>query len=182
NERSAYMEAMAHCAKGLELLPTLPDTPARAQHELMLHMTLLGPLVATKGWGAPEVERGVTRARELCQQVGETALLFAVLAGLSMWYFMRAEHQKARELGEQCLTLAKRLDNAAYLARAHSALGMALFWSGELTTARTHLEHGMVLSVLAQSRSQASPRRIGVERIELLSSLAWTLWLLGYSD
>src|SRR4029453_7907031 len=32
-ERSAYIEAMAHCTKGLELLQTLPDTPARAQQE-----------------------------------------------------------------------------------------------------------------------------------------------------
>ena len=75
------MEAMAHCTKGLELLQTLPDTPARAQHELLLHMTLRGPLMATKGEGAPEVERALTRARELCQQVGETAQLFAGAGG-----------------------------------------------------------------------------------------------------
>src|SRR5262249_34021848 len=100
-ERSAYKEAMAHCTKGLELLQTLPDTPARPQPELLLHMTLRGPLAATKGAGAPEVERALTRARELCQQVGETAQLFAVLEGLSTWYGARAELQKARELGEQ---------------------------------------------------------------------------------
>src|SRR5262249_55044252 len=83
SERSAYVEAMAHWNKGLELLQTLPAAPARAQHELMLHMTLRVPLSATKGYGAPEVERALTRARELCQQVGETSLLFEVLAGLS---------------------------------------------------------------------------------------------------
>src|SRR5262249_33673988 len=146
-----------HCTKGLKLLQTLPDTPVRAQHELLLHLTLRGPLAATKGFGAPEVERALTRARELCQQVGETAQLFAVLTGLSTLYFVRAEHQKARELGEQCLTLAKRVDDPAYLPRAHVALGGALLWSGELTSARTHLEQGMALDVLQQSRSQASP-------------------------
>jgi predicted ATPase len=182
NERSAYMEAMAHCTKGLELLQTLPDTPARAQHELMLHMTLRVPLMATKGYGAPEVERAFTRARELCQQVGETAQLFAVLEGLSTWYFSRAELQKARELEEQCLTLAKRVDDPAYLARAHSALGQALFWSGELTSARTHLEHGMALFVLQQSRSQDFPGLIGDGRVNTLSYVAWALWFLGYPD
>src|SRR5262249_24916179 len=90
-ERSAYMEAMAHCTKGLELLQTLPDTPARAQQELMLHITLRGPLIATKGSGVPEVERVLIRARELCQQVGETSQLFAVLEGLSTLYIARAE-------------------------------------------------------------------------------------------
>src|SRR5262249_7903827 len=153
NERSAYVEAMAYCTKGLELLQTLPDTPARAQHELLLHLTRRVPLMAPKGNGAPEVERAFTRMRELCQQVGETERLFEVQAGLSSWYLARAEHQKTRELREQCLTLAKRLDNAAYLARAHVALGVALLWSGELTSSCTHLEHGITLSVLQQSRS-----------------------------
>jgi predicted ATPase len=182
SERSAYVEAMAHCTKGLELLQTLPDTPARAQQELMLHMTLRGPLSATKGYGAPEVERALTRARELCQQVGETALLFEVLAGLSTLYVSRAEHQKARELGEQCLTLAKRVDDPAYLSRAHSVLGMALLWSGELTSARTHLEQVMALSVLPQSRSQDFPRLVVAGRISALSHVALALWLLGYPD
>src|SRR4029453_9032359 len=82
SERSAYVEAMAHCTKGLEVLQTLPDTLARAQQELLLHMTLRVPLTATKGEGAPEVERALTRARELCQQIGETAQRFAVLEEL----------------------------------------------------------------------------------------------------
>jgi predicted ATPase len=173
---------MAHCTKGLELLQTLPDTPARAQQELILHMILRVPLTATKGYGAPEVERALIRARELCQQVGETAQLFAVLEGLSTLYFSRAELQKARELGEQCLTLAKRVDNSAYLSRAHRVLGVPLFWSGDLALARTHLEQGLALSVLPQSRSQAFPRLIMDERIHALSHVALALWLLGYPD
>jgi predicted ATPase len=181
-EHSAYMEAMAHCTKGLALLQTLPDTPARAQHELMLHMALRVPLMATKGEGAPEVERALIRARELCQQVGETAQLFTVLEGLSGLYQARAEHQKARELREQCLTLAKRVDDPAYLARAHSALGQALFGSGELTSARTHLEQAMALYVLQKSRSQASPRLIVAGRVNALAYMALALWLLGYPD
>jgi predicted ATPase len=182
SECSAYVEAMAHCTKGLELLQTLPDTPARAQHELLLHMTLRVPLVATKGYGAPEVERALTRARELCQQVGETSLLFEVLAGLSVLYNVRAEMQKARELGEQCLTLAKRVDNSAYLARAHNVLGMALFFSGALTLARTHLEQVIALDVLLQSRFQAFPRLVVDGRVSALTHAALALWLLGYPD
>jgi len=181
-ERSAYMEAMAHCTKGLELLQTLPDTPARAQQELLLHMTLRVPLRATKGEGAPEVERALTRARELCQQVGETAQRFAVLEELSGWYLAQAEQQKARELGEQCLTLAKRVDDPAYLARAHRTLGVALYWSGELTSARTHFEQGIALYALPQSRSQDFPRLLVHGRVNALSHVASALWLLGYPD
>ena len=81
-QRSANMEAIAHLTKGLELLKTLPDTPERTQQELTLQLALGAPLMATKGYAAPEVDRAYTRARELCQQMGETPQLFPVLWGL----------------------------------------------------------------------------------------------------
>jgi predicted ATPase len=107
-QRSAYVEAISHLTKGLELLKTLPDTPERAQQELTLQIALGGPFIATKGYTAPEVERVYSRARTLCQQVGETPQLFPVLMGLYRFYSARAEHETARELAEQLLALAQR--------------------------------------------------------------------------
>jgi len=63
----ANREALAHLTKGLELLKTLPATPARSQQELLLHLALGASLIATKGYAAPEVEQTYTRARHLCQ-------------------------------------------------------------------------------------------------------------------
>jgi predicted ATPase len=40
NKRSAYVEAVAHCTRGLEVLRTLPDTPTRVQQELALQLLL----------------------------------------------------------------------------------------------------------------------------------------------
>jgi predicted ATPase len=78
-ERSANLEAIGHLTKGLEVLTTLPDTPDRTRQELDVQ-TALGPaLRAIKGWAAPEAARAYSRARELCQQVGETPQLFPVL-------------------------------------------------------------------------------------------------------
>src|SRR5262245_14518180 len=77
-ERSAHLEAVAHLNKGLALLRALPDTPERTQQELVLQ-TLLGPaLIVSKSFAAPEVEQTYTRARALCQQVGDTSQLFPV--------------------------------------------------------------------------------------------------------
>src|SRR5439155_3964285 len=81
-QRSANAEAITRLTTALELLKTLPDPPERVQQELTLHLTMGVPLIATKGYATSEVERAYTRARELCQQVGETPQLFSVLFGL----------------------------------------------------------------------------------------------------
>jgi class 3 adenylate cyclase len=121
-QRSAYAEAISHLTTALELLKTLPDTPARAQQELVLQTTFGPALMATKGYAVPEVENAYTRARELCRQVGDSPQLFRVLRGLGTFYLIRAEYQPARELGEQCLTLARRMQDPALLLGAYSAL------------------------------------------------------------
>ncbi len=76
------------------MLKTLPDTPERTQQELTLQLALGAALMATKGYAAPEVEKVYTRARELCQQIGETPQLFPVLCGLWAFYSVRAEYRQ----------------------------------------------------------------------------------------
>jgi predicted ATPase len=49
SQRSANTEAISHLTKGLELLKTLPDTPERAQQELLLQTSLGAVLMAAKG-------------------------------------------------------------------------------------------------------------------------------------
>ena len=55
-------------------------------------------------------------------------------------YLGRAEHETAREFGEQCLSLARRLDDPALLLAAHAALGASWFYLGRLSQAHAHLE------------------------------------------
>jgi hypothetical protein len=118
-QHSAHAEAISHLTKGLALLQTLPDLAARAQQELTLHVALGAPLMATKGWAAPEAEHAFTRARELCRRLGETPQLFPVLAGLAAVYHVRGEHTIARELGEQMMWLAQSTQRPPFLLIAH---------------------------------------------------------------
>jgi class 3 adenylate cyclase/tetratricopeptide (TPR) repeat protein len=141
-ERSANVEAAAHLTKGLELLATLPETPERAQQELDLQTTLGPALINTKGQAAPEVLHAYARARELCQQVGETPQLFQVLRGLWYFYLHRVELQTARELGERLLTLAQHIDDSALLLEAHYALGNTLNYLGEFPATQAHFARG----------------------------------------
>jgi predicted ATPase len=66
---SAYVEAIAHLRKGLEVLQTLPETAERVKLELTLQSDLAPSLIVSKGWTAPEVEQAYARAYELCRQV-----------------------------------------------------------------------------------------------------------------
>jgi predicted ATPase len=73
--RSAYAEGIAHLTAGLQLLHTLPDAPEHMQQEVALQ-TILGPaIIATKGLAASEVEHVYSRARELCQRLGDSPQL-----------------------------------------------------------------------------------------------------------
>jgi predicted ATPase len=181
NQRSANVEAISHLTKGLELLKTLPDTPERTQQELVLQIALGAPLIATKGQAAPEVGKVYIRARELCQEVGGPFQLFPVLFGLWMFYTVRAELQTARELGEQLLILAHHQQDPALLLEAQRALGMPLFYLGELVLARAHFEQSMALYDHQQHRSHAF--LYGLDPgVTSLSFAALALWLLGYPD
>src|SRR5262249_22488784 len=122
SDRSAYLEAVSHLTTGIELLKTLPETPARPQQSLTLHIALGAALLVTKGQAAPEVEHAYTQARALCQQVGETPELVPVLFGLWWFYVVRPQLHTARELAETLLRLAQRTEDPALAVVAHYAL------------------------------------------------------------
>jgi class 3 adenylate cyclase/tetratricopeptide (TPR) repeat protein len=99
SNRSAYLEAISHFTTGIELLTTLPATPEHTQHTLTLHIALGAALQVAKGFAAPEVERAYARARELCQQVGETPEIVPLLYGL--WRFYRGTSLRGWALAMQ---------------------------------------------------------------------------------
>jgi predicted ATPase len=181
-QRSAYAEAITHLTTALELLKTLPETIERTQQELALQVTLGVPLQATKGFAAPEVERVYARARELCQQVGETPQLFQVLWGLWAFYLVRAENEVAHELGEQLLSVAQSVQDSAFLLQAHYALGVTLYNLGDLVPARTHFDQTSALYNPQQHHSLAFRYGAFDTGVAGLSFTALILWLLGYPE
>jgi class 3 adenylate cyclase/predicted ATPase len=183
-QQSAYVEAMAHLMKGLELLQTLPETAERNELELALQFDLAASLNVSKGWAAPEVEQAYSRALELCREVGKTPKLIPVLQGLRLVYAMRGDPgdtQRARELGEQLLTMAQRQNDTRLLQEAHWAHGQTLYYLGELNSARTHLEQSSS-SYTPQSLSSQASRDAAGTQIACLFYTGFILWALGYPD
>ncbi|MBI3800336.1 MAG: AAA family ATPase [Deltaproteobacteria bacterium] len=180
-QRSAYAEAINHLTFGLDLLKTLADTPTRTQQELALQVALGPALMATKGYGSPEVENVYARARELCRQAGEPSQLFPALRGLRLFYTVQGKLQTSRELGETLLHLAQDVHDPVLLAQGYHARGVPLFWLGELREALDYLEKGSTIRDHQPQRvfSVMSGTEAGVS---CQGYASWAFWLLGYPD
>jgi predicted ATPase len=168
-----------HLSTALELLVSLPETPARAQQELDLQIALGPALSATKGPATPEVEQTYARARVLCAQVGDTPQLAPTLRGLWRFYWNRGALPTALELGEQLFGLAQRVSDPTHRLEAHDALGTTLFFMGDYAAARTYLEQGGTLTDPAAQRTLAL-RHGQAPGVRCLAMAANTLWCLGY--
>ncbi len=179
-QQSANAEAITHLSTALELLKTLPDTPERAQHELTLHLALGAPLLAIKGYTAPEIEATYSRALALCRQGGEPAQRFPALAGLWTFYIARAEYRTTRELAEQLLTLAQSAQDPALLLGAHDALGQTFFLLGEVARARSHCEQSLALYDPHHHHALAALLAGEDPGAACRGYTALALWLLGY--
>jgi predicted ATPase len=178
-ERFANEEAISHFTKGRDLLALLPATPEHIRREIELCVTLGGPLIVTKGYAAPEVAAVYTRARTLCEQIGETPEAFPALLGLCAFYIVRAELQTALGLAEQALKIAQRAQDRSLLLAAHSTIGVPLFWSGELAKARRHWEEGLALYEPQRDRLYFGIQDFGVT---CHCYVAMAFWMLGYPD
>ena len=180
-QRSANVEAISHLRKGLDLLQSLPDSPERIENELELLVASGVPLMATKGYTAPEVLEAHTRARELCRRAGDTPKLFQVLYGLFGFYVIRPEIETAREVAEQFLHATQRQGASDHGLVAHRVLGTSLLFQGDLAGARGHFE--TVTNAYDPPKHRAHCALYGRDTgVDAHAMLSLTLWLMGYSD
>jgi class 3 adenylate cyclase/predicted ATPase len=181
-ERSAYAEAISQLKQGLELLEALPDRPERVRQELSLRLALGSALTATRGYADPEVGDAYLRARELCRELGEAPpQLFPALHGLYRFYHVRGQLQAAREPGEQLLKMAVSVQDSGLFVEAHRALGVPLFWLGDVTRALENLEQGARLYRAQKHRSHAT--MFGTDPgVVCLSYGALALWHVGHPE
>ncbi len=175
---SAYQEGIAHLTRGLSLLMTLPESLERAERELALQLSLG---MAWMGTSVAEVERAFVRARELCQQTGKTSQLCRILGQLSSMHYVQTNYQRARELGEEALELAKQAGDPLLVAQNHWRLGFVCFGLGEYTAAQAHLEQ--VFAFYAPQHHHALVLLGGADAgPSALAYDACCLWCLGFPD
>lgn len=143
--RTATREAVDHLQRAEALLAHLPEDGPRLQTELAIQMGLGPALMSTRGYAAPEVEHAFTRARTICQALGDSAPLFPVLWGIWGYHVVRGAMGLARPLYEQCLAVAEQTGDPDLLVEGHHAGWVTRFFCGDLAAARDHVDHGLAL-------------------------------------
>jgi DNA-binding winged helix-turn-helix (wHTH) protein len=141
--RSAHVAAQKHFHRALTLLENLPAAAERDAREVLLRIDLGGELMATRGFGAPEVADCYARARDLCRRVETTPHLFSALWGLWLFYASRGPLGTARELADRLLDLAQQSGDPALLLQAHHAQWGTALGTGDLRAVQAHVSAGM---------------------------------------
>jgi predicted ATPase len=182
-QRSAYADAISSLSAATALLQKLPESPERIQREVRLLLAIGAALSAGSG-NAPttEVEAAYSRARELCERLGDPPELFPALRGLWLRHLLRGELWRAYELAEQLLARAQSAHDPELTMLAHLAFGSTSLYMGHLLTARERIE--LAISLYDPKRHRPNAFRYGGTDHEVagLSTASRTLWLLGYPD
>jgi len=186
-ELCAYREAVAHLTNGLDLL--VNELASRdddqclelSRQEQSLHLALGMALVGLEGCTFAS-EQAFIRAAELCRELGDTAQLSRVTCELSVLHYVRAEHERAHELGAEALSLARQAGDPLLEAMGHWVLGFLLFALGEFVAARAHLREVMAFYD-PQAHHQAYVLLRGSDAgLSALAYDACCLWCLGHAD
>ena len=139
-ERSALVEAVAHLTRGIEALVLLPEGDERDRAELELQTALGTHLMPLLGWAASEVEKAWTRARELCERLGDRQRLLKVLWGQTTVQYLRSRLDQALETATELLRQGRERDDLRAITIGHRSSGHILTHLARFGLARRHLE------------------------------------------
>lgn len=178
----AFGEASAHLRRGLRLLDDAPPAPGHERLRLDALMLLGGAIQAEHGHAAPEVAEAFSRAREVASGLGASRQEFDAAHCLSLYHSQRAEYDRAGELGEELLELARREGDERLLLQAHHAVWFARFCLGDFAGALEHTAAGVAL--YPSDGGEDASLRTGGHDAGACAHLfaARSLWYLGRPD
>jgi class 3 adenylate cyclase len=180
-QRFANLEAIAQVERGLASIARTKPSAAGELLELGLRSVQGAALITTRGYGAPEVRTVFDRALELSSRVGEAADLFRTLAGLWMYYVVRAELREAHALAARLLALAQAHDRPELVMVAEFATGFTHYHHGAFEQAREHLERALVPVCDVGALAAVTPTNTD-PRVNARAFLGCALWHVGCAD
>lgn len=152
--RSADAESVAQLERAIKILEEIEESPEGLQQNLTLHIDLTGPLIAIGGYSSVEMEKNTQRALDLAELVGETNRIFPILYGRFVFHLHTGHVNKACELANDFLQLAKKSEDHETIVQGHRLTGFALLIAGQPELADIHLQEAAAYSSPEQGGSQ----------------------------
>ena len=179
--RSANLEAIRHLTQGLEGLEALPEGPERDRRELALQIAIGTPLIAVQGYAAPQTGAAYSRARALCERLGQAEPLVATLSGEFVYYFVRGDYSAMRRLADEARHVSERLPDPVVRLASHRLAGITAMHRGAFAQARCEFEAILGLYDASQHRSQPV-HYVHDPKVSALTYLAPVLWITGFPE
>jgi predicted ATPase len=180
-QRASYAEAIAHYTKGLGVLESLPHSEQRDQSELGFQVELGYALIPVRGWAASPTAQAFTRAGALCRQIGDTPKLFRALWGLGAFHFVRGDQYQARQVADQCLSIARNGNDVDAQIEAYYLSGIVSCAMGNFVYCQDDLEE--CIRLYGSDERKVHQVLYGQDaKASALGWLAMGLWALGYPD
>ncbi len=178
---AANEEASKHFSRGLDLLDSLVETEGRARRELTLQLGLGTALQLKDGYGAAEAESAYSRARYLCDLVGDSPQLVSALWPLATYAAMVGDLPQAVDLAEQAVAVAHRSEDPLFVSVAYHHLGWISYHCGHFTESLAHQDESIAL--YDQQYHETMIRMFGHDfGVTSLGWSAWPLCFLGFPD
>jgi adenylate cyclase len=177
--RSADAEAIEQFQLALKFLKELPQDTESAIQELRIGLMLVQSLNRTLGPGAVETAPPRKRALELAERVGDTRQLILAYSQERVARSILRDYKGALEIATRMLEIGAREKDAAAIQSAHLSFGQTLNMTGDLLSARSHLEEGW--KILSEESGATLPGGLDATTV-YPAQLATVLWTLGHAD
>jgi TOMM system kinase/cyclase fusion protein len=177
-QRSTYAEAIAHAASALAWAEALPGADG-ALAELTANGVLAQALMATRGWGDPEVKAITDRSASLLQQLEQDSKLrVPTLWSLFAYHHVASNRRTARAVAEELVAIADRSLDRGLGAAAEALHAVALFVDGDHADARRAAERAVELYDPDLHRDHGA--RFGLDSLSLARAyVAQLCWYSG---
>ena len=182
-KRSANLEAIAHLERGISAIGTLTGEAPCLRLELDLQLALAPCLIATQGPASGKAMATFTRARELCERLGDPPEYLQVVFWLATASVVRGELKKAEEVVATLIRVAEARGERSALLNAMRGMAMILLFMGRVVEAHEAIERAFEAFEASQEAEKQGARSAGQDAgVAALALMSWTLWLLGHVD
>ena len=181
--RFANIEAIAHLRRGIEAVGGFPDSPTKDQLELDFQFALGPCLRATQGPHSNAYAATCTRARELCERLGDAPEYPHIMHWLAQTHGYRGELSEALDAFRAALGLAEAAGNRPAAVNAMRGSGSVLLYMGRFVEGRRMFERSLAEFDMCNEAERLATRAAGWDAgVTGMAYMGWTLWVLGYPE